>query len=293
MILDLSKIPVPQLLAIKNILIAGALTKAAVTRSPLCHEAPPAGYPKDKSQYGDESCYRYPLNTKARCLAAWRYVHQEQNKSILGDKFGSVEKKIKSYAKDKYGLDLQTSESSFSDWENCFTEFYDSETSGDGFAKFSEEIMSEKELEALQTKFEEAETKISDVEKKLSESETRLQELTTELGAQTQELETLRKFKSDTEEAAIKAEKIKNIKTKLEEAGLSGDIDAEIDYWLSMSEETLHTTINKLSTISKETKAEKVVKVPPVNSSTPEDLRKIVSEGLRARKTGKNTSEVI
>jgi len=91
---NLSDLPTPQLKAIRQILVAGAPSKAEkedlTSVSQLCHKSPPKGYPKEKSSYGDPACFRYPLNTKAKALAAWRYVHQASNKQILGTKFKSI-----------------------------------------------------------------------------------------------------------------------------------------------------------------------------------------------------------
>ena len=106
-LLNLDGVSTVQLKEIKNILTVGTPANAgvdnsAITQDYLCHKSPPKGYPEDKEQYGDSECYRYPLNNKARCLAAWRYVHQKNNKDILGDKFKKVESKIKSYAKKHY-----------------------------------------------------------------------------------------------------------------------------------------------------------------------------------------------
>jgi hypothetical protein len=137
--INLKKLTVPQLLEMKRIITNGPLATAeeksdeAADKSYLCHKSPPAGYPKEKSEYGDPACYRYPLNTKARCLAAWRYVHHADNSRILGGKLKSVESKIRRYAKEHYNLDLEVGESATSEWAKYFMEYYDSETMGERF----------------------------------------------------------------------------------------------------------------------------------------------------------------
>ncbi len=308
-ILDLSGVSTPQLMEIRKVLSAGVRAKAETTTEAadkpyLCHKSPPAGYPKEKSEYGDPECYRYPLNSKARCLAAWRYVHQADNKAILSGKFKSVESKIRSYGKKHYNLDLQVGTSDEFDWEQAFMEYYDAETMGERCdlivlepeesesSSEGEKIMEDKEkitaLEqenaTLKTEKEALVAEKTELETKASQVET----LTKELDDQKKELEALRKFKTDTEEAAVRAEKIKGIKTKLDEAGIAADVESEADYWLSMSDETLTKTIAKMSELSKGAKASASIKVPPVGGEDESDARKIVSDGLKARKQAKD-----
>lgn len=311
-LIDLSNVSTPQLLEIKNILSAGVPAHAENdnsldTMAQLCHKSPPKGYPDEKGQYGDPECYRYPLNTKARCLAAWRYVHQEQNKKILGGKFKKVESKIKSYAKKNYDLDLQVGESEEFNWEEAFVDYYDAETMGercefvelepeDSEHKGEDNMEDKEKIEALE-KDNKALTdsnktledeKVSWATEKtgLEEKASQVDELTTELTGLKEELETLRTFKSDTEEAAEKAERIKSIKTKLDEAEIEADVEAEADYWLSMTDETLEKTIAKMSELKKGTQASASIKVPPVvtGDEDEDDPRKIVSDGLKEKK---------
>jgi|GEM_PF-3067748 len=306
-ILDLSEVSTPQLMEIKKVLSAGVRAKAetsiAQEKSYLCHKSPPAGYPKEKADYGDPACYRYPLNTESRCLAAWRYVHQADNKAILGDKFKSVESKIRSYAKKQYNLDLQVGESDEFNWEQAFVEYYDTETMGErcdtivlepeeSDSNSEVDIMDEKEkitaLEAevktLKDEKESWSSEKTDLEAKASQVEALTQELTT----LKTEVEALRKFKTDTEEAAQRADKIKGIKSKLDEAGIEADVETEADYWLSMTEDTLTKTIAKMSALSKGAKASASIKVPPVGGEDEPDARKVVSDALKARKQAKD-----
>lgn len=315
-ILDLTEVSTPQLLEIRKVLSAGVRAKAETTlvaKSQLCHKSPPKGYPKEKSEYGDPECYRYPLNTKAKCLAAWRYVHQADNKSILGDKFKSIESKIRSYGKKNYNLDLQVGESDVFDWEQAFVEYYDAETMGERCEQIElEPEESEKastkgvEMEYTKENYEALEqankalqgeketltkekdtllTEKAELETQASQVET----LTKELGDLKTEVETLRQFKTDTEQAAERAEKIKGIKTKLDEAGIEADVETEADYWLSMTDETLDKTVAKMSVLSKGAKASASIKVPPVGGEDDEsDARIIVSDGLRELKQAKD-----
>jgi len=314
-ILDLSGVSTPQLMEIRKVLGTGVRAKAeketiAADKTYLCHKSPPAGYPKEKSEYGDPECYRYPLNTKARCLAAWRYVHQADNKSILGDKFKSVESKIRSYGKKKYNLDLQVGESDEFSWEQAFMDYYDTETMGERSDNIvlepeeSEEASIGVEMEITKENFEalEQENKTLKTEKEtlatenttlktektgLEEKASQVETLTKELSDQKEELETLRKFKTDTEEAAQKAEKIQSIKSKFEEAGIAFD-EAEADLYIGMDDEALSKILTKMSELSKGAKASASIKVPPVGGEDESDVRKIVSDGLKERKQAKD-----
>jgi phage shock protein A len=307
--LDLKNLTTPQLYAIKSILENGVTAVAekeyAGKNSALCNKSPPAGYPTDKTEYGDPQCYRYPLNTKERCLAAWRYVHQAGNKSILGDKFSSIEGKIKSYAKKKYNLDLQSGASEVVDWMTTMLDFYDSETSGEGYSSSSQEVvMEEKDIKALQdslaaketelvstkTKLSASETKLSEMEKSIGELSTKvaqLETLTKELNDAKAELTALRQFKADTEAAAKKATDIKAVSEKLAGAGFTSvDVAAEADYWLSMSETNLATTIAKMTEIKNTANpnSKEPVKVPVLTGDHKSEAVSVLEAGLKERK---------
>jgi hypothetical protein len=300
-VIDLSELSTPQLQAIRQVLVAGptASAEAEIAKSQLCHKSPPKGYPKEKSKYGDPECYRYPLDTKSRCLAAWRYVHQANNKKILGNKFKSVESKIKSYAKSHYDLDLQVGESEDINYEQAFMEYYDGETMGerceDIILEDESEINKEVEMEDkekiealekenkdLKAEKETWETEKTDLEGKASQ----LEDLTKELNDLKEEVETLRKFKTDTDEAAEKAERLKTIKTKLEEAGIEANFDdeAEVKYWLDMSEDVLDKTIAREVEIKKGASATAGLKVPPVTGDGNNNPVDVVREGLKEKK---------
>lgn len=120
----------------------------------------------------------------------------------------------------------------------------------------------------------------------LEEKSSQVEVLTKELTDQKEELETLRKFKTDTEEAAEKAERIKTIKTQLAEAGIEADVDAEADYWLSMSEEILKTTISKMGELNKGAKASasKKINVPQITNDDEPNTVETVREGLNEMK---------
>jgi len=311
-LLDLSNVPTPQLKEIRKVLVAGVQAVAEDTNKPdmsgvaqLCHKSPPKGYPDDKSEYGDPECYRYPLNTKARCLTAWRYVHQADNKEILGDKFKGVESKIKSYAKKHYDLDLQVGESDKFNWEQAFLEYYDAETMGercDSVELEPEGATNEGDdniMEDIEKKVASLEQEVEDLKKtkdtletenaSLKEQASQVETLTTEINEMKTELEALRKFKTDTEEAQERADNIKAIKSKLDEAGIEADVEAEADYWLSMTDDNLVKTIAKLSELSKGAKASASIKVPPVKTDDEDDDNvSIVSQALNERKQAKN-----
>lgn len=307
--IDLSSVPTPKLKAIMQILEVGVPANAETAeldiKDQLCHKNPPKGYPKDKSDYGDPACYRYPLNTKAECLAAWRYVHHAENRNILSGKFKKVESKIKSYAKSHYDLDLQVGESNDFDWAKAFMEYYDAETMGERCENIvlepdssaedkkimeytDEEIKAlEKEVKELRTdseKWVNWETEKAD----LVEKATQLDTLTKELSDQNEELENLRQFKSDTEKAAEKAERIKDIKSKLEEAGLEANFDdeAEVNYWLNIPDDILSVTISKMGEMKKgaDASASKKIEVPDIPGSEETDALAVVRDGLKERK---------
>lgn len=300
--IDFNGISTPQLRALRQILIAGVPAKAendlAQDAEQLCHNSPPKGYPKDSSKYGDSEGYRYSLDTEARCLAAWRYVHHDRNRDILGDKFKSVQSKIKNYAKKNYGLDLQIGESEELDWAQVFMEYYDSETVGERCdcivlepddSEEAENMDNIEKIDALekeiQTLREEKESLASE-KSELENSASQVESLTKELSDQKEELETLREFKRVTEEAAEKAERLKTIKSMLEIAGIDTDVDTEAEYWLNMSEDVLKLTISKMGELSKGAKSSASIKVPQIPS---EEVDKIsmIREGLREMKGGK------
>jgi hypothetical protein len=305
--LELDSISTPQLKAIKNVLQNGIVATSDIhfaAKGQLCNKSAPKGYPKDKSEYADPECYRYPIDTKARVMAAWRYVHQTDNKSILGSKFKSVESRIKGHAKSKFGLDLQTGESEVTNWEQAFLEYYDSETMGERCENIvleeeSEVKMDEKEMQALveaeKVKTAAATTELDKVKKEkedlVKEKETtsaQFTKTTKEFNDVMKEVEGLRKFKKDTEDAAAKAARIKTIKTKVEEAGVELDIDTDADKWLGFSDDQIDYTISLLKKGQKKT-SESSIKVPPVkqNNDT-EDARTIVSTGLKELRDSKN-----
>ncbi len=301
---NLKNIPTPQLIEIKSILEKGVVATsekkpAVAAGSQLCHKSPPAGYPSDKSQYADPECYRYPINSKARCLAAWRYIHQGNNKTLLGDKFGKIESKIKSTAKDKYNLDLQEGAAEEVNWEQVFFDYYDAETSPEN--GFSEEKMAE--LKELEAKLAETEGKLQAAEKDktaltaqvtdLTAKASQIEALTKELEALKAEIAPLRAFKQKADEEAAKAEKIKTIKSKITEAGLDATmIDSNLNYWLAKSDEDLTGTITLLVEAKKVTTAsaekKEPMKIPAVNGSNLADAKLTVAEGFKERKqTGK------
>jgi len=303
--LDLSGISSSQLLTIRKVLTAGVTAQAekdgdaADNKSYLCHKSPPKGYPKEKSEYADPECYRYPLNTKSRCLAAWRYVHQQKNKTILGSKWSKIVSKIKSYAKSHYNLELESGEAELIDWEKAFVEYYDGETMGErcDFIELEddatrEEIMSEikqedfdkvkNDLTAATSELESVKEELGNTKTELEAKSTELESLTTQLNEQKEELESLRKFKQDTDEAAEREQKLNDIKAKLEEANVDDDVDADPDFWLSQSDDNLDKIIERLKA-KKEADSETAsasIKVPRLNRSDT-DAKSIASEGLK------------
>jgi len=304
--IDLEELSSPQLREIRRIIVAGVAAQAetAQNKEYLCHKSPPKGYPKEKSEYGDADCYRYPLDNKSRCMAAWRYVHHADNKAILGNKFKKVESKIKSYAKSHYNLDLQVGESGEFDWAQAFVEYYDAETMGER----CENIVLESD--SLGEKNMENDEKIRDLEKQnstlTSEKDalatekqnlvaekdtfaTQVDSLTQELNGLKDELETLRKFKNDTEQAAERAKKVGDVKAKLVDAGIEANLDdeAEANYWLDMSDEAFRLTISKMVDLKKGAETSASVKIPNLSNENEENTADVVRAGLKKRKEGK------
>lgn len=297
--LRLNDISTSELFAIRKILTVGtpAFAEQEVVKGDKTYESPLIGYPEERSEYGDPACFRYPLNTKARCLAAWRYVNQEDSVSILGDTASSVIDKIKSYAKEHYDLDLQSGDAETTDWAKVFSDYYGSEVIGEHSVESTVIVpdSSEEKAEVINMDNDEKDTKITTLEAELqtrtAELDSRssqVESLTTEISDMKTELDELRKFKLDTEEAAEKASKIQSIKSKLEEAGIDADLSMESDYWLGMSDDVLAMTISKMSEMLTKTpvvaSAEKdPMRVPPVVSD-PSDNKtaiEVVAEGLK------------
>lgn len=229
-------------------------TEESQKDSPLCHKSPPAGYPKDKEDYGDPECYRYPLNTKSRCLAAWRYVNKAENTKILGEKAASVKARIKSYAKKHYDLELQTEGAAEEDWYQNFVEFYDSETSGEGFA---------------------------DIETKMVLLTQEAEVIGKELKAVKSEYEKLLQFKKDKEQEEAKTKLLASRRAKVEEAGLSINLEAESGKWLEMSDEQFEFTLSKMTEVQKLAAAsQQGIKIPAVTGDKPVDHVARVREGF-------------
>ncbi len=294
---DLKDLSLPQLHAIKDIIQKGIVATAekvekAAEKSYLCHKSPPAGYPTDKESYADPSCYRYPINTKSRCLAAWRYVHQGDNKSILGDKFSAVESKIKSYAKKHYNLDLQTGGAEQVDWAQVFIDYYDGETMGDENKENAEAAVNtvdigklQKEIDAKDELLKGKATELEAASKSISELSTKVEGLTKQLEVSNKEVTELKKFKEDAEKAAARSELLKNRKTKIEEAGVDVDIASDADKWLNMSDEMFDFTVAKLTEVKKTAKSS--IKVPDITKTDDLSNKEIVKQGFNELKKGR------
>lgn len=68
------------------------------------HKSPPKGYPKSKIEYADPKNYKYPINTKDRVMAAWRYINMPRNqKQYTSADLSYIKNKIKNAGK-KFGL---------------------------------------------------------------------------------------------------------------------------------------------------------------------------------------------
>ena len=298
--LKLDEISTSELFAIRKILTVGATAFAGHEEGKGDKKSPPAGYPEEQSEYGDPACFRYPLNTKERCLAAWIYVNQEDSVSILGDTASSVIENIKNYAKEHYELDLQSGEAETTDWAKVFKDYYSSEIIGEHSVEPTVIVPdnSKEKAEVINMDNDEKDTKITTLESELQTKTAELdskasqvESLTTEISDMKTELDDLRKFKLDTEEATERASKIQSIKSKLDEAGIEADLSTEAEYWLSMSDDVLVTTISKMSEMltkvpaaaTAEKDPKDPMKVPPVVSD-PDDgksAREVVAEGLR------------
>jgi DNA repair exonuclease SbcCD ATPase subunit len=119
---------------------------------------------------------------------------------------------------------------------------------------------------------------------------TKVETLTQELNGLKGELETLRKFKNDTEQAAERAQKISGIKAKLVEAGIEANLDdeKEANYWLDMSDDSFNLTVSKMVELKKGAKASASVKIPNLSKTEDdEDKTEIVRRGLSKMKEGR------
>ena len=73
----------------------------------VTHKSPPKGYPGTKDEYADPANYKYPINSKSRVLAAWRYINKPHNQAgYSSSQVAAIKGRIKRAAK-KYGLELQ------------------------------------------------------------------------------------------------------------------------------------------------------------------------------------------
>ena len=128
------------------------------------------------------------------------------------------------------------------------------------------------------------------MEKSIGELSTKvaqLETLTKELNDAKAELTALRQFKADTEAAAKKATDIKAVSEKLAGAGFTSvDVAAEADYWLSMSETNLATTIAKMTEIKNTANpnSKEPVKVPVLTGDHKSEAVSVLEAGLKERK---------
>jgi len=277
----LKSLSTAQLREMQKILTVGVAAYSAVDRAYLCHKSPPKGYPEDKSEYGDPACYRYPLNTKQRCISAWRYVHQERNRRILGKKFSSVASKIKKYAKEHYDLDLQAEAGL--DWEEEFSILYDMFTGGERAedVEYSEtnsnEVnkVDEKEIAELQNRITSLTDELKEVKETLTSKEEELSQKSSEIETITQERDELSQFKADVEKERANAQRLSDLKEKAKEAGVEIDMDAEADKWIQMDDSVFDFVLAKM--VENKSKAEATASksdktdIPPIISSSDED----------------------
>lgn len=57
--------------------------------------------------YADKKNSKYPVNTKSRCISAWRYINMPKNqKGYTSSEVATIKSNIKKAAK-KFGLDLK------------------------------------------------------------------------------------------------------------------------------------------------------------------------------------------
>jgi hypothetical protein len=321
--INLQDLTIPQLKEIRSIIMNGPVATSETCKdcghdieAQLCHKSPPKGYPEEKSQYGDPECYRYPLNTKARCKAAWSYVHHADNKRILGKKFKSVESKIRSYAKKHYGLELETggeSEGEEFDWAQAFVDYYDNETMGERCEEV--ELENENEVSEMGDKETTADPVVEKVEsadpvqseqdksnaqEQASQDDTQdktqanvSDEFMNEIVNLRKENEELRAFKEQKELAELREALLKSRKEKMEAVGLAMDeSEEEVNRWLGMSEDDFNFTIKKMSGMKASTAtAEQSVKVPAVTGDGAETLdnKEIIKRGLAEHKKNRES----
>jgi chromosome segregation ATPase len=168
-------------------------------------------------------------------------------------------------------------------------------TANDDTAKSDRPNGEKMEITELELKLKEAEAAKTDLETKLmassselvaamskiKELEDKITPLTAELSGVKTEVEDLRKYKATSEEEKQRTEKLKAIKVKVAAAKVEADVDAEADYWLGQSDESLTITLAKLASKPKEAKSEEM-KVPPTvvdgNSNIKETVRAFLNE---------------
>jgi phage head maturation protease len=59
-------------------------------------------------EYADPEDGKYPIDTAEHCRAAWSYVNQAKNATVLGDKLNAVKARIKAACK-KFGIEISES----------------------------------------------------------------------------------------------------------------------------------------------------------------------------------------
>lgn len=160
-------------------------------------------------------------------------------------------------------------------------------------ANLEVKIMDEKDIQALQedlgAKKAELESTVAELDKTKEEIQaqaSQMESLTTEMTQIKDELEGLRKFKQEAEEAQKRVELLTDRKAKVEQAGLTLDIEADADKWLGMSDEVFDFTITQMSEILKGASASASVNVPNITSNQEDesDAKSIVKEGLKEHK---------
>jgi hypothetical protein len=74
----------------------------------LGHKTPPKGYPDSKKQYADPANFKYPLDSEAHVMAAWKYINMPRNQKMYSpSKVSSMKARIRKIAKEKYGKTLK------------------------------------------------------------------------------------------------------------------------------------------------------------------------------------------
>ncbi len=149
--------------------------------------------------------------------------------------------------------------------------------------KEAEVIRMDKELESALKEKSDLEGSLREKETDIAAKASQIEALTTEFNDLKTEVEGLRTYKEDRVKSDERAELVKARKSKIEDAGLEIDIEADADKWLEMSDDVFAFTIAKMSELRKGSNASASLKIPALTGDE-SDPKETVREALQEHK---------